>query len=109
MRDTADAYGIATFQVDPGAGPGQTTILMTYAHAPQAGGNPSTGNSGYVGTTSYSTYEQVLFGHSLPAVPFGPPAATPEFPAPALAAGAALAVGAGALAISQRRRQTQEG
>lgn len=101
--DTTDAYGIATFSVDPGSGPGQTTILMTYSHAPQAGGNPSTGNTGFVGSTTYSTYEQVLFGHNLPQVPFGgPPPATPELPAPALAAGAAVVAGAGALYLRRR-------
>ncbi|MDQ6782150.1 MAG: metallophosphoesterase family protein [Actinomycetota bacterium] len=102
--DTTDAYGIASFSVDPGAGPGQTTILMTYSHAPQAGGNPSTGNTGFVGATTYSTYEKVLFGHNLPQVPFGgPPAATPELPMPAVAVGAAaLAVGGGALYLHQR-------
>ena len=38
QRDTVDAYGYATFAVDPGTGPGRTTITMTYFHAPQASG-----------------------------------------------------------------------
>ena len=34
MTDPADAYGIACFQVDPGSPGGQTTITVTYYHAP---------------------------------------------------------------------------
>jgi alkaline phosphatase D len=65
QRDPTDAYGLAVFDVDPGRGPGRTTITMTYFHAPQAGGNPSAGNKGFVGPTSYSPFEQALFGRGL--------------------------------------------
>ena len=35
--DTAHPWGIATFDVDPGHGPGgQTTITMTFYHMPPA-------------------------------------------------------------------------
>ena len=96
--DPADAYGYAAFAVDPGSGPGHTTITMTYFHAPQAGAN-------FMGMTAYTPFEQVVFGHNLPPVPFvGPPPTTPELPAPALAAGAAALAGAGALYLHQRGR-----
>jgi hypothetical protein len=40
--DPADAYGIAYFQVDPGTPGGNTTITVTYYHAPtQTTGTPS--------------------------------------------------------------------
>lgn len=65
MTDAADAYGYASFAVDPGRRPGDTTITMTYFHAPQSGGNPSTGNTGFVGATTYTPFEQVVFGHDL--------------------------------------------
>ncbi len=42
---------------------------------------------------------------TFPRVPFGgPPPATPELPAPALAAGAAVVAGAGALYLRQRHK-----
>ena len=62
MRDSADAYGFAVFDVDPVRGAGDTTITMSYYHAPKAGGN---GTAGFVGTTSYSLLEQVVFGRRL--------------------------------------------
>jgi hypothetical protein len=65
QRDTTDAYGFAVFDVEPGDRRGRTTITMSYYHAPQAGGNPSTGNNGFVGSTSYSLFEQVVFGRHL--------------------------------------------
>jgi len=41
MTDPADAYGVAYFQVDPGQPGGDTTITVTYYHAPtQATGTP---------------------------------------------------------------------
>jgi hypothetical protein len=66
------------FDVDPGQSRGDTTITMTYLHAPQAGGNPPA-NTGYVGTTSYSEFEQVVFGrrlHSRPRQMVGAASAT---------------------------------
>jgi hypothetical protein len=50
--------------VDPGPHRGDTIITMTYLHAPQAGGNPPA-NKGFVGTTSYSEFEQIVFGRRL--------------------------------------------
>jgi alkaline phosphatase D len=98
MRDTVDSYGYAVFDVEAGNGPGQTVITMTYFHAPQAGGNPPA-NTGFVGSTSYNQFEQVVFGRNLPA---GPPPILPEFGAPAVAPGAAAAVGGTALYLKQR-------
>ena len=34
MTDPTDAYGVALFQVDPGKPGGNTTITVTYYHAP---------------------------------------------------------------------------
>ncbi len=64
QTDPTDAYGIGVFDVDPGHRPGDTTITMTYLHAPQAGGNPPAGK-GFVGSTSYSEFEQIVFGRRL--------------------------------------------
>jgi hypothetical protein len=36
--DTADAYGYAVFDVDPGDGPGQTSITFQWFQMPEAGG-----------------------------------------------------------------------
>jgi hypothetical protein len=54
------AYGYARFDVQPGAGAGQTLIVMSYYHAQRAGSGTS-----YVGTTSYSLLEQVVYGRNL--------------------------------------------
>ncbi|MBV8260489.1 MAG: metallophosphoesterase family protein [Paraburkholderia sp.] len=43
QRDTGTGYGIAVFDVDPGARGGNTTITMNYYHAPGADHTP-TGN-----------------------------------------------------------------
>jgi hypothetical protein len=41
MTDPVDAYGVAYFQVDPGRPGGDTTITVTYYHAPtQKSGTP---------------------------------------------------------------------
>jgi 3',5'-cyclic AMP phosphodiesterase CpdA len=64
QRDTQDSYGFALFDVDPGGRRGHTTITMSYYHAPQAGGNPPA-NTGYMGSTSYSLFEQIVFGRGL--------------------------------------------
>jgi hypothetical protein len=91
--DTADAYGVAYFAVDPGTQGGNTTITVTYYHAPtQTSGTPS-----------YSTLE--TFQLTRQRSDSGPGAATPEFPIPALAVGAA-AVAGGALLFQQHRRTT---
>jgi hypothetical protein len=89
--DTADAYGIAYFAVDPGQPGGNTTITVTYYHAPtQTSGAPS-----------YSVYD--TFQLTRPRSD-SPPPALPEFPAPAVGIGGALALGAGALLVNQHRR-----
>jgi alkaline phosphatase D len=93
--DAADAYGIAYFSVDPGTGPGQTTITMTYYHAPETGSK----TNGYVGTTSYTPYETVVFGRGIA----GPGTSLPEMPFPELAVAGAALVGGGALYLAQRR------
>jgi hypothetical protein len=36
MTDPADAYGVAYFRLDPGKPGGDTTITVTYCHAPTA-------------------------------------------------------------------------
>ena len=38
--DTADAYGYAVFDVDPGDGPGETSITFQWFQMPEAGGGP---------------------------------------------------------------------
>ncbi len=66
------------FDVDPGHHRGDTTVTMTYLPAPQAGGNPPT-NTGFVGSTSYSEFEQIVFGrrlHSRPRQMVGTASAT---------------------------------
>jgi alkaline phosphatase D len=61
QRDTTDAYGFAVFDVDPGSRRGDTTITMTFLHAPTATG----GGAPYEGTTSFSVFERILFGRGL--------------------------------------------
>jgi Purple acid Phosphatase, N-terminal domain/Calcineurin-like phosphoesterase len=91
--DTTDSYGIAYFSVDPGAQGGNTTITVTYYHAPtQTSGTPN-----------YSEYES--FQLTRPRSD-NPPALTPEFPMPALVVGGA-AIAGGALLANQRRRANQ--
>ena len=51
QRDTTDAYGYAVFSVDPGNGPGQTTVTMSYYHAPGADQVP---------TPNYQLLEQIV-------------------------------------------------
>jgi hypothetical protein len=60
------AYGYARFDVDPGSGPGQTRIVMSYYHAARTGSGTS-----FVGTTSYSLLEQVVYGRGLSGPPGG--------------------------------------
>jgi hypothetical protein len=54
------AYGYARFDVQPGDQPGQTVIVMSYYHAQRVGSGSS-----YVGTTSYSLLEQLVYGRNL--------------------------------------------
>jgi alkaline phosphatase D len=95
---TASAYnswGYAVFDVDPGAGPGDTVITMTYYDAPVAGGVPNR----YVGTTTYSPLETVVFSHGGLS---SPSSALPEFPS-AVAAGAVGVAAAGGAAYLRHR------
>jgi alkaline phosphatase D len=94
--DTADAYGIAYFAVDPGADASHpTTITVTYFHAgTQTSGSPN-----------YSVYESFQLTR---ARSDAPPAVTPEFPMPAVAVGATAAL-AGGLLYQQHRRSTRPG
>jgi hypothetical protein len=94
MTDTGDSYGYALFEVNPGAAPGDTVITMTYFHASRTGSGTS-----WVGTTSYSQYEQVVFGRGIAQ----PVSALPEFPVPAVAVGVAAVAGAGPVMAAKRR------
>ncbi len=91
VKDTADAYGIALFNVDPGSPGGNTTIKITYSHA-------TTQTSGAPAYTVFDT-----FYLSRPRSD-NPPTATPEFPLPAYAVGGAVALGSGALLVQQHRQ-----
>ena len=103
QTDTADAYGFAVFSVDPGSGPGQTSIVMNYLHAPTVG----TKTNGYEGAApAYTTFETVVFGRGLTRI--APAAALPDFGAPAVAAVAGLAVGGAVLTAAKRRGAAAE-
>ncbi len=91
VKDTTDAYGIALFSVNPGVQGGNTTMTVTYYHAPTQSS----------GTPNYSTYD--TFYLTRPRSD-NPPAATPEFPMPAYAVGGAVALGAGAMLLQQHRQ-----
>jgi hypothetical protein len=108
MTDTADAYGIAAFTVNPGTTPGGTTSLtMQYYHAPTAtatGGPPPTTAPP---APTYSVLETITFTRprsdgTSPVRSSGPPVETPEFSTPVLAVAAASAVAGGALYLSSR-------
>jgi 3',5'-cyclic AMP phosphodiesterase CpdA len=102
---TASAYnswGYAVFDVDPGAAPGDTVITMTYYDAPVAGGVPNK----YVGSTSYSLLETVVFSHG--ALATGPTSALPEFPSAAAAGVAAIAVAGGAAYAMHHRANAEK-
>jgi alkaline phosphatase D len=89
-KDTGDAYGIALFSVDPGTQGGNTTMTVTYYHAPtQTSGAPN-----------YSVYD--TFYLSRPRSD-NPPAATPEFPVPDYAVGGTVALAGGAFMLQQHR------
>jgi alkaline phosphatase D len=90
-KDTTDAYGIALFSVDPGVQGGNTTITVTYYHAPtQTSGTPN-----------YSVYD--TFYLTRPRSD-NPPAQTPEFPMPAYVVGGTVALAGGALLVQQHRQ-----
>ena len=90
-KDTTDAYGIALFSVNPGVQGGNTTMTVTYYHAPtQTSGTPN-----------YSVYD--TFYLTRPRSD-NPPAATPEFPMPAYVVGGTLALAGGALLVQQHRQ-----
>jgi hypothetical protein len=57
-RDPGDAYGYAIFDVDPGAGPGDTTITMKWFQIP---GAPSGGTT----TLPTTPYETHVFGRKV--------------------------------------------
>jgi alkaline phosphatase D len=108
VTDTADAYGIASFSVDPGTTPGGTTTLtLNYYHAPAsvATGTPPTAPP----PPTYSVLETITFTRprsdgSSPVRTAGPPVATPEFGTPVLAVAAASAAAGGALYLASRAR-----
>ena len=94
-KDTTDAYGIALFSVDPGQPGGNTTITVTYYHAPtQTSGTPN-----------YSQYD--TFQLTRPRSD-SVPVETPEFSLPDLAVPAAAVIGGGALYVKQRRSERTE-
>jgi hypothetical protein len=91
MTDTTDAYGVALFVVDPGTQGGNTTITVTYYHAPT-----QTSGSG-----DYSEYESFQLTRPRSDNPGTP---VPELASPALAVGGTMALAGGALYLQQRRR-----
>ncbi len=58
-RDAGDAYGYAIFDVDPGHGPGDTTITMKFFQVPGA----SSGGTVQLPTTPFETH---IFGRKVP-------------------------------------------
>jgi Purple acid Phosphatase, N-terminal domain/Calcineurin-like phosphoesterase len=90
-KDTTDAYGIALFSIDPGEQGGNTTMTVTYYHAPTQSS----------GTPNYSVYD--TFYLTRPRSD-NPPAATPEFPMPAYVVGGTAALAGGALLVRQHRQ-----
>ena len=96
--DTGDAYGIAYFSVNPYAGDGNTTMSVTYYHAPTqtTSSNPDTPN--------YSSYDTFTLIRPIS----NPAAATPEFAAPALEVGGTVALAGGALLLHQYGKAKRE-
>ncbi len=94
--DGNDAYGIAYFSVDPGTEGGNTTITITYYQTSlvTAATNPQGGTA-----PTYAQKEQFLITRPRNDAP---PAATPQFPLPAVAAAGTAAIAGGALYLSQR-------
>ena len=111
MTDTADAYGIASFSVDPGTTPGgPTTLTLQYYHAPAA---TATGTPPVAPPApTYSVLETITFTRSRsdgtsPVRAGGPPVETPEFGSPVLAVAAASAAAGGALYLASRARSAR--
>jgi alkaline phosphatase D len=110
MTDSVDAYGIASFTVNPGSTPGGTTTLtLNYYHAltstatPAPPATPTTAGP----APTYSLLETITFTRPrsdglAPVRTAGPPVETPEFSNPVLAVAAASAVAGGALYLSSR-------
>jgi hypothetical protein len=71
--DPSDAYGYAIFDVDPGNGPGQTTITFQYFAIPAVTDEATPQHDG---TTTLPTtpFEKFIFGRGLGARKHGPPA-----------------------------------
>ena len=71
-RDTSTGYGIAVFDVDPGAPGGMTSIKVTHYHAVGADPvNPATGEAGAPTPdyTEFETFTLVLPARTAPAAP----------------------------------------
>jgi Purple acid Phosphatase, N-terminal domain/Calcineurin-like phosphoesterase len=107
MTDATDAYGIASFTVNPGtvAG-GTTTLTMQYLHAPST---PTGAQTTTPPNPGYTVLETITFTRprsdgTNPVRTAGPPVETPEFSNPVLAVAAASAVAGGALYLSTRHR-----
>jgi len=108
MTDTADAYGVASFSVDPGTTPGGTTSLtLQYYHASSAvaSGTPPVAPP----PPTYSVLETITFTRprsdgTSPVRAGGPPVETPEFSSPVLAVATASAAAGGALYLASRAR-----
>jgi alkaline phosphatase D len=101
-HDAGDAYGYAIFDVDPGAGPGETTITMQYFHIPAV---TNEAGSAHDGTTTLPSapYETFVFGRQVPQATLPAPA-LPEWSNAGVAVGVAAVAGAGAaLAVRHRR------
>jgi hypothetical protein len=107
VTDPAEAYGIASFNVDPGTTQGgKTTLTLTYYHAPAAvaSGTPPVAPP----PPTYSVLETITFtrprSDGTTPVRLAPPAATPEFTSPVLAVAAASAAAGGAIYLASRAR-----
>jgi 3',5'-cyclic AMP phosphodiesterase CpdA len=112
VTDPAEAYGIASFSVDPGTTQGgKTTLTLTYYQAPAA---VATGTPPVAAPPpTYSALETITFTRprsdgTTPVRP-APPAATPEFTSPVLAVAAASAAAGGALYLARAARTVHVG
>jgi hypothetical protein len=94
-RNSGGAYGYAIFDVDPGNGPGDTTLTYQFFSVPDV----APGGTATLPTTPYETF---VFGRNVP-LATNPSAVVPEFPAPALAVGGAALVAGAAAAVTHRR------
>ncbi len=107
ITDSTDAYGIASFTLDPGTVPGgPTTLTMDYYHAPST---PTGAQTTAPPNPGYTLLESITFTRprsdgASPVRTAGPPVATPEFSNPVLAVAAASVVAGGAYYLSNRHR-----